>query len=299
MSHGNQLVLGVNLQGFGQRPAAWRVQDVVPTDLIGPEFWQNLGRIAERGRLDAVFFADNPSAGNPNVRALGLLEPFTVLQSMAQATEHLGLVGTASTTYNDPVELAERLLSLDLVTGGRLAWNAVTTYNPAVSGNFGLDGNPDRPTRYARAAEFIDVVTRLWKSAGSGTTVDHAGDYLEVHARLDLPKSAQGHPVVFQAGGSDQGRDLAARFAEGVFSVELTLDAAVQNRLALRDAAARAGRHPDSLKVVPGLSVVLGSTEREATELYDQLEELAPEGYAEGALGSYLDVDVTTLDPDR
>lgn len=298
MTDGNQLVLGVNLQGFGQRPGAWRVQDVTPTDLIGPEFWQNLGRIAERGRLDAVFFADNPSLGNPNVRALGLLEPFTALQAIGQATEHLGLVGTASTTYNDPVDLAERLLSLDLVTGGRLAWNAVTTYNPAVSANFGLDGNPDRLTRYARAAEFVDVVTRLWRSAGSGSTVDHVGPNFEVHTGLDVPPSAQGHPVVFQAGGSDQGRDLAARFAEGVFSVELTLDAAIENRRALREAAVRLGRSADSVKVVPGLSIVLGSTEREAADLYDSLERLAPDGYAEATLGAYLEVDVATLDPD-
>lgn len=293
-----QLVLGVNLQGFGQRPAAWRVQDVRPDDLIGAAFWQDLGRIAERGRLDAVFFADNPSAGNPNVRAYGLLEPFTALQAIGAATTHLGLVGTASTTYNDPVELASRLLALDAAVGGRLAWNAVTTYNPAVSANFGLAANPDRLSRYARAAEFVDVVRRLWRSAGTGERVDHVGDHLEVHAALDAPRSAQGHPVVFQAGGSDQGRDLAARFAEGVFSVELTLEAAVRNRAELRAAATRAGRRADDVKVVPGLSIVLGSTEREAQQLYDSLEALAPDGYAESALGSYLDVDVSTLDPD-
>jgi alkanesulfonate monooxygenase SsuD/methylene tetrahydromethanopterin reductase-like flavin-dependent oxidoreductase (luciferase family) len=292
-----RVLLGVNFQGFGQRPAAWRVQDVQPTDLVGPDFWANLGRIAERGRLDAVFFADNPNLGDPNVRALGFLEPFTALQEIGAATEHVGLVGTASTTYNDPVELAERLLSLDLVTGGRLAWNAVTTYNPNVSGNFGVTGNPDRTTRYARAAEFVDVVTRLWAGSASGQPVDFVGEHVEVHAGLDVPRSAQGQPVIFQAGGSDQGRDLAARFAEGVFSVELTLDAAVENRRLLREAARRAGRAADHVRVVPGLSIVLGSTEREANELYDSLEQLAPDGYAESTLGSYLDVDVSTLDP--
>ncbi|GAA4672150.1 NtaA/DmoA family FMN-dependent monooxygenase [Frondihabitans cladoniiphilus] len=297
MTAARRVLLGVNLQGFGQRPAAWRVQDVHPTDLIGPEFWADLGRIAERGRLDAVFFADNPSLGDPNVRALGLIEPFTALQAIADATENLGLVGTASTTYNDPVELAERLLSLDLVSGGRVAWNAVTTYNPAVSGNFGVSGNPDRTTRYARAAEFVDVVTRLWATSGTGRRVDYTGDHVEVHAGLDVPRSAQGQPVVFQAGGSDQGRDLAARFAEGVFSVELTLDAAVENRRLLRAAAASHGRDPDDVRIVPGLSIVLGSTEQEANDLYDSLEALAPDGYAEHALSSYLDVDVTTLDP--
>ncbi|QSB22245.1 LLM class flavin-dependent oxidoreductase [Curtobacterium sp. 24E2] len=145
------LILGVNLQGFGQRPAAWRTQDVDATDLLTAEFWADLGRTAERGLLDMVFFADHPAFGDPNVRAYGLLEPFVALGAIADATSHLGLVGTASTTYNDPFDVAERLLSLDTVSGGRVAWNAVTTYDRSVSANFGVATNPDRPERYARA----------------------------------------------------------------------------------------------------------------------------------------------------
>jgi FMN-dependent oxidoreductase (nitrilotriacetate monooxygenase family) len=292
------LILGVNLQGFGQRPAAWRTQDVAGTDLVAPGFWEHIGRVAERGLLDMVFFADHPALADPNVRPLGLLEPFTALQTIAGVTEHLGLVGTASTTYNDPLELAERLLTLDTLSGGRLAWNAVTTYAPDVSANYGLTANPPRPERYARAGEFVDLVTALWRSAATGETVHHRGPVFELDARLEVPVSAQGHPVVFQAGGSPQGRDLAARIAEGVFAVELTPGPAREHARAVKDAAARYGRDPESVRIVPGLSLVLGSTEREAQDRYDALEALAPDGHALRSLGSHLDADLSVFSPD-
>lgn len=293
------LILGVNLQGFGQRPAAWRTQDVGGRDLLGAPFWADLGRIAERGVLDMLFLADHPALQNPNVRPLGLVEPFTALQTIAAATEHIGLVGTASTTYNDPFELAERLLTLDTLSGGRLAWNAVTTYNPSVSANFGLTANPPRPERYARAGEFVDVVTALWRSASTGEPVSHRGAWFSLDGALRTPVSAQSHPIVFQAGGSPSGRELAARIADGVFSVELTEGPAIENARAVKDAAAALGRDPEGVVIVPGLSLVLGSTEREARERFDHLESLAPDGYALSSLGSYLDADLSTLPFDR
>lgn len=292
------LILGVNLQGFGQRPAAWRTQDVEPTDLLSAEFWADLGRTAERGLLDMVFFADHPAFGDPNVRAYGLLEPFVALGAIADATSHLGLVGTASTTYNDPFDLAERLLSLDSVSGGRVAWNAVTTYDRSVSANFGVATNPDRPERYARAGEFVDLVTALWRSAATGEPVVHHGEFLDLEGVLRVPPSAQGHPVVFQAGGSPHGRDLAARVAEGVFAVELTPEPAREHLRAVKVAAETYGRSSADVAVVPGLSLVLGSTEAEAQRRFDELEALAPDGYSLRALGTHLDADLSGLDPD-
>ncbi|MEK6345783.1 MAG: NtaA/DmoA family FMN-dependent monooxygenase [Curtobacterium sp.] len=292
------LVLGVNLQGFGQRPAAWRTQDVEPLDLLSAEYWAGLGRTAERGLLDMVFFADHPALGDPNVRAYGLLEPFVALGAIAVATTHLGLVGTASTTYNDPFDVAERTLSLDVLSGGRAAWNAVTTYDPSVSGNFGVHTNPPRPERYARAREFVEVVRALWQSAASGEPVDHRGDHLTLAGTLAVPPSPQGHPVVFQAGGSPHGRDLAARLAEGVFAVELTPEPAREHYLAVKRAAEAHGRRSSDVTIVPGLSLVLGSTEAEARRRFDELEALAPDGYALRSLGTHLDADLTGLDPD-
>ncbi|WIB79049.1 LLM class flavin-dependent oxidoreductase [Curtobacterium sp. MCPF17_002] len=291
------LILGVNLQGFGQRPAAWRTQDVEPTDLLTAGFWADLGRTAERGLLDMVFLADHPAYGDPNDRANGLLEPFVALGVIADATSHLGLVGTASTTYNDPVDLAERLLSLDTVAGGRLAWNAVTTYDRSVSANFGVATNPDRPERYARAGDFVDLVQALWRSAATGVPVVHHGEFVSYEGAIAVPPSAQGHPVVFQAGGSPHGRDLAARVAEGVFAVELTPEPAREHYRAVKQAAATYGRDPADVAIVPGLSLVLGSTEEEAQRRFDELESLAPDGYSLRALGTHLDADLTGLDP--
>ncbi|MGO3884792.1 MAG: LLM class flavin-dependent oxidoreductase, partial [Mycetocola sp.] len=282
------LILNVNLQGFGQRPASWRTQDVTGTEVLDAPFWENLGRVAERGLLDSVFFADNPSLGNPNLRPLGLVEPFVILQTIAAATEHLGLVGTASTSYNDPVELAERLLSLDTISGGRLAWNAVTTYNPAVSGNFGVESNAPRDERYRRAAEFVELVVALWQSAATGVPVQHDGEFFTEHRRLHVPPSAQGHPVIFQAGGSPQGRELASRVAEGVFAVELLIDPAIEHYRQVTEGTRRFGRTPADVSIIPGLSLVIGSTEEEAWRHFDAQEALAPEGYTRGALGGFL-----------
>lgn len=292
------LILNVNLQGFGQRPASWRTQDVDGTELTTTDFWQDLGRIAERGRLDAVFFADRPQLGNPNLRPLGQVEPFLALQAIGEATEHLGLVGSASTTYNDPYDLAERLLSLDVLTGGRLAWNAVTTYATGVSRNFGIEENPDRPTRYRRAKEFTRVVRALWEGAGAGEAVRHRGEFFSVDGSLAVPPSAQGHPVIFQAGGSPAGRDLAASTAEGVFTVELLLESAIENYRAVKDAARRYGRDPDGVKITPGLSFVLGGTEEEARRRYDEMEALAPDGLTLSTLADYLGDEIREADLD-
>ena len=297
MTH-RPLILNVNLQGFGQRPASWRTQDVEGTELTTPDFWAHLGRVAERGRLDAVFFADRPQLGNPNQRPLGQVEPFIALQAIGEATEHLGLVGSASTTYNDPYDLAERLLSLDVLTGGRLAWNAVTTYATGVSKNFGIEANPDRPTRYRRAKEFTQVVRELWNSAETGTRIRHRGEFFTVDGALNVPPSKQGHPVIFQAGGSAGGRDLAASSAEGVFSVELLLESAIENYRAVKSAAQRYGRNPADVKITPGLSFVLGSTEEEAKRRYDESEALAPDDLTLNTLADYLGEEIKSVDPE-
>lgn len=290
------LVLNVNLQGYGQRPAAWQVQDLPADTLITEGYWHELVRIAERGRLDAVFFADHPALGNPNPRPLGLLDPVVLAASIAAASEYLGVIVSATTTYNDPVELADRLLGLDVVAGGRVGWNVVTTYNAAVSKNFGVESNPDRPTRYRRAGEFVDVVTALWASAASGDPVDHDGEFFRAHGVLATPPSPQGAPILFQAGGSAQGRELAASRADGVFSVELTRRGAIEHRRLVRDRAAALGRDPDGIRIVPGLSLVIGSTEREAQERFDDLEFRVPPAYTLSALGAVLGADASGLD---
>lgn len=292
------LTLNVNLQGFGQRPAAWQLGDRGGDALLGHEHWIASAKAAERGLLDAIFFADQPAAGNPNPRPGSQLEPIALAALLTGATEHVGVIASASSTYNDPVELAERLLGTDVVTGGRLGWNIVTTYNPNVSGNFGVASNPDRATRYRIAADFVAAVRTVWQAAADDGRYEHEGEFFRIAGTTPVRSSAQGHPVLFQAGGSGPGRDLAARVADGVFTVELTLPKAIRNRRELQAAAAALGR-PGLPKVTPGLSLVIGSTEEEARARFDDLESRVPDDYALGALSNVIGHDARTLPLDE
>ena len=294
----DHLTLNVNLQSFGQRPAAWQFGDHRADTLIGPDHWIASAEAAERGLLDAVFFADQPALHNPHPRPGSQLEPITLAALITAATEHIGVIASASSTYNDPVDLAERLLGTDAVTGGRLGWNIVTTYNPNVSGNFGLDANPDRTTRYRRAAEFVEAVEAVWAGAAGDGHYRFSGEHFAFEGVTALPLSPQGTPVLFQAGGSAQGRDLAARHAEGVFAVELTLPRAIANYEDLKSRASAYGRAQGLPKITPGLSLVIGSTIEEARRRFDEFESRVPDGYALGSLSNVIAHDASTLDLD-
>ncbi|WP_219928128.1 NtaA/DmoA family FMN-dependent monooxygenase [Arthrobacter sp. HMWF013] len=291
----DHLTLNVNLQAFGQRPSAWQFSTGNPAALVEPDHWIASARAAERGLLDAVFFADQPALHNPNPRPGNPLEPITLASLITSATDHVGVIGSASTTYNDPVELAERLLSADALSGGRLGWNVVTTYNKAVSANFGLPEAPGRQERYRRAGEFVDAVKAVWAAAAGDGKYLHHGEFFQLEGTTALGPSAQGSPVIFQAGGSEQGRDLAARHAEGVFAVELTLPRAVENYADLKRRAAAAGRHAGVPRITPGLSLVIGSTVAEARARFDEFEALVPDNYALRSLSSVIAHDASTL----
>ncbi|WFR66018.1 LLM class flavin-dependent oxidoreductase [Curtobacterium flaccumfaciens] len=291
------LVLGVNLQGFGQRPAAWRTQDVEPTDLLSAEFWGDLGRIAERGLLDMVFFADHPALGDPNVRAYGLLEPFVALgrSPTRPPTSGSSEPRRRPTTTRGPRRAAavarhglrgpggvERGDDLRPVGVGELRRRDEPGATRAV-----------RPCRGGRRPRPGALAVRRHRGPGGPPRRVH-----RVRGTISVPPSAQGHPVVFQAGGSPHGRDLAARVAEGVFAVELTPEPAREHYRAVKQAAETYGRRAADVAIVPGLSLVLGSTEAEAQRRFDELEALAPDGYSLRALGTHLDADLTDLDPD-
>jgi FMN-dependent oxidoreductase (nitrilotriacetate monooxygenase family) len=216
--------------------------------------------VAESGLLDAVFLADSPGvvqdlAGVPPCNGL---DPFLILTAIAQATERIGLIGTASTSYNEPYNIARRVLSLDHISGGRAAWNAVTTYNSNSARNFG-SGEPTRADRYARGNEFVDVVRALWRSwepdailadTSEGMFADqaairqiaHGGKHFTVRGPLTLPPSAQGSPLIFQAGGGIEGQQLAARTADAVFSSpgDLPLSAGLPENATLHPESAAA-----------------------------------------------------------
>jgi alkanesulfonate monooxygenase SsuD/methylene tetrahydromethanopterin reductase-like flavin-dependent oxidoreductase (luciferase family) len=275
------LHLNVNILNAGVFGGSWRLPGTDGTAAYTIEHYTSIARKAEQAKLDAVFLADSPVL-DPNIRHRtgNNLEPTTVLARIAAQTSRIGLIGTLSSTYNDPEELARRLGDLDHVTGGRLGWNVVTTAGPAAARNFGRTGEPEHAGRYARAAEVTARVVAAWAS------------------RTDFV-SPQGRPVVVQAGGSRDGRELASRVAEVVFSADQDLAHAVDFRNGIKLRAASLGRDPREIVVLPGLSTVVGSTEALARERRELLDSLLPPAYAKARLSAQLGFPVTDLAEDE
>ncbi|ROO84231.1 FMN-dependent oxidoreductase (nitrilotriacetate monooxygenase family) [Actinocorallia herbida] len=293
------VILGVNVLVLGYLPAAWQSPRLHRDSFVDDVYWRGIGRTAERGALDALFLADAPALGDPAYDGnAGRLEPTVNWAHVAAATERVGLIATASTTLNDPFDLAQRLLSLDHVSGGRAGWNIVTTRAAPAAWNFGLPDIPDRDRRYERAAEFVELVLALWESAETGADVRHRGEFFTLDGRLRVPPSRQGRPVLVQAGGSAAGRALAGHRADAVFAAELTKEGAIGHYREVKRYAADAGRPPESVKILPGLLLSLGSTEAEARRRSDELHDLGPASYSAQWLSQAIGYDVATLDLD-
>jgi FMN-dependent oxidoreductase (nitrilotriacetate monooxygenase family) len=285
------IVTAALMHGLGIHLGAWMARDGAASDYVSPDLYLELARTAERGALHAVFLAEQLTNQENGVeRPCGTLDAVTVLALMAGVTEHVGLVGTASTTYNEPYELARRFATLDHLSRGRAGWNSIATQNPHTAAQFGSAAHPDHADRYGRAEEFLDVVTRLWDSWESDALVgdkatkqfgdpskvhdiDHRGAHFSVKGPLPFPRCPQGRPVVFQAGASELGRAQAARHADAVFTAAHLLEDAIAFRSDMRERAQAAGRSPDSIKILPGLSLVLGDTEENAWARKRALEE--------------------------
>lgn len=295
-----RVVLNVNVLGVGQQPAAWQFGSHGPYDLFGSEYWIRIAQLAERGLLDAVFLADAPRLeDDPGLRPAGNLDPTTIDALVAQHTEAIGLIATATTTYNDPVEWADRALSVDAVSRGRFAWNVVTTIGDAAGANYGTGHLPSRAERYGRAEEFVALVKELWHSAADGHAVHHHGERFDYDGIATAPPSPQGAPLIVQAGGSPQGRLLAAKIADLVFAAEMSLGAGLEHYQEVKDLTSQQGRDPESIRILPGLSLILGSTEAEAIDRYDELERRGPQGYALRRLSGFLGPDVFDLPLDE
>ena len=280
------------LFGCGHHTAAWRRPDS-PVERLGDiTYWEELARTAERGCLDAVFFADGHSAGDPATGSWWFLEPLTALSAMARATEHVGLVSTVSTTFFTPFHAARMLASLDHISGGRVGWNVVTSMFDAEARNHGMEALPGHAERYARAEEFVGAALALWDSWDADALVfdraglwadpakvrpvGHRGEHFLVDGPLTVPRSPQGRPVLFQAGSSGPGRDLAARYAEGIYAVAYDDEAASAYGSDVRRRARAAGRAGDGLVIMPGLVTYVGSTEAEARRKKADLDALLP-----------------------
>lgn len=273
--------LNLNLRGTGFHRAAWRHPTAQPTEVSTLPYYTRLVQAAERGKLDAVFLADSPRIYSDREPLAMSNEPVTLLAALAAQTSHIGLIGTVSTTYNDPYDVALRFASLDHLSGGRAGMNFVTSSGDDIARNFGFDSHPDFERRYERASEFVDEVLRLWSGG------------------LPIPVSPQGFPVLVQAGASDRGRDMAALRAEAVYTGSSTI---ANGREFYDDVVRRAqqfGRSRNGIKILPGVVPYIGSTEAEGKALEAELEELAVKNVdIIGRLESELGVNFSAYDPD-
>lgn len=303
-----QLHLNVNILHSGFVPSAWRLPDSDPAAFTDVQHYVRVARIAEAGKLDAVFLADSAAIIDQiHFRPITALEPTVLLAAIAAATTRIGLIGTASTSYNEPYNIARRFATLDHVSGGRAGWNVVTTADLPSARNFGRDSVPDHAQRYARADEFTTVVKALWDSweddaflgdkaggrfvdAGKVHPVEHRGEHFAVHGPLNLSRSPQGYPVLVQAGGSADGRELAARHAEAVFSASQSFEEALDYARGLKARAQALGRGPEAVRVLPGLTTIIGATEAQARRRRDELVDGIPWDYSLTRLAGTLGI---------
>lgn len=298
--------LNLFIFGCGHHRAAWRHPGSAAESLGDIRYYERLAQTAERGKLDAVFFADGHSAENLPDGPRWFLEPLTALAALSRATEHIGLISTVSSTFYTPFHAARMVASLDHISGGRMGWNVVTSMFDTEARNHGYEAMPGHDWRYARAEEFIGAVLALWDSWSDQAlrcdrdgsyvapnavhSIHHRGEHFRVDGPLTVPRPPQGHPVLFQAGASEQGRDLAARRAEAIYAVAYDLEAAQQYYRDIKRRVRAAGRS-DPVPVMPGLVTYVASTQAEARAKQRDLDELLPTQDALRQLGMYVGQD--------
>ena len=293
------LVLNIFIQRWGHFPEAWKHPSHRPISARpDPAFYQRLARLAEEGRFDTFFVADFIGRSGDDIDGLSRrghsyqFEPFTLLGNLAAVTKHIGLVATVNANFTEPYNLARQMTSLDHLSGGRAGWNIVSSYGEATALNFGHQDSREHGERYARAAEYVELVKAYWDSwdddawdapdpvsgrffdPAKGHLVAHEGQYLRARGLLDLPRPIQGYPVFVQAGNSDTGREFAARFAEMTYASATSLPIAQDYYRDLKRRLPTYGRAPDQLKVTPGLSVIVGESDQQAKDLHAALQEL-------------------------
>lgn len=292
-----QIKLGAFLMQTGHHIAAWRHPEAQADAPVNFRHYAELARRAEAAKFDAIFLADSVGVRNTDLASLSRtarsdhFEPLTLLSALAAVTEKIGLIATVSTTYNEPYHVARKFASLDHISGGRSGWNLVTSSGQGEAQNFNLDEHVEHARRYARAAEFHDVVLGLWDSweddaflrdKPSGQYFDpaklhplrHRGEHFSVRGPLNVSRSPQGRPVVVQAGASPAGRDLAARTAEVIFVAHQTFDEAQAFYRDIKGRAVAYGRDPDDIKIMPGIFPVIGRTQAEAEDKFARLQDL-------------------------
>jgi N-acetyl-S-(2-succino)cysteine monooxygenase len=292
--------LGLSIRGYGYHPGAWRDPDVPADATLHVEHYVQNTQTAERGKMDMIFFADgagirhgdNPRGAMTRIGSdVVEMEPMTLLPALAMVTKHVGLVTTASTTYNEPFNLARKFATLDQISKGRAGWNVVASWSRWEARNFGLDDTLDYDTRYARAGEFVEVVKGLWDSWEDGAllfdkarglyfdeskvhVLNHEGRFFKVRGPLNVASIPQRHPVIVQAGASEQGRELAAATADVIYCIHDSIDRARDYYADVKRRLPRYGRERDDVKIMPAFCPVVAPTRDEARAKYEQLQAL-------------------------
>jgi alkanesulfonate monooxygenase len=318
------LKLSVFMSPTGGHAGGWRHPDAQIDAGFNFDRWVELAGIVERGKLDMMFLADGNGVNgienrellsrNPITRPV-VIEPVSLLSALATSTSRVGLVATATTTYDQPYSVARRYAALDWISKGRAGWNVVTSSNPEDAKNFSRDEHVEHGDRYERAGEFVDVVKDLWDSWADDAFVldkesgifldgskvrllDHKGEHFSVRGPLNSARPPQGHPIIVVAGASDSAMELAARTADVIFTVTETKEAAQKFYADVKGRLRKYGREPDDLKVFPGASIFVGETEAEADARYRQLQELIPESVGVGVLSKMVGMDLSGHDLD-
>ncbi|MCF9018589.1 NtaA/DmoA family FMN-dependent monooxygenase [Pseudomonas syringae] len=304
-----QMKLGAFLMATGHHVAAWRHPDVPANAGLDFKHYRHLAQVAEAAKFDALFVADSVAAATGDIASRMArsdhFEPLTLLSALSAVTNHIGLIATATTTYNEPYHVARKFASLDHLSGGRAGWNLVTSDAAAEAQNFGRSEHVGHAERYSRAREFYEVVTGLWNSwaddaftrdKASGQYYDpakvqelnHQGEHFSVKGPLNVARSPQGQPVVVQAGSSEVGRDLAAQTAEVVFIAQTSLASAQAFYADIKGRLAAYGRSADSLKIMPGVLIVVAETEALAREKFESFQDLVEPEVGVALLGRML-----------
>lgn len=321
MAAPRQLRLGAFMRPVSLHTGAWRYPEAFPDANFNFTHLKHFAQTLERGKFDAFFMADHLAVLNMPIDTLKRshtvtsFDPLTLLPALAVVTERLGLIATASTTFDQPYHIARKFASLDHISGGRAGWNLVTTSNPDAALNFGLEEHMEHGERYRRAREFFDVVTGLWDSWADDAFIrdvengiyfdpeklhilNHKGQYLSVRGPLNIARPVQGWPVIVQAGASDAGRQIAAETAEVVFTAQTRLAQGQEFYADVKGRMDKIGRNPDHMKILPGAFVVVGDSDNEAQEKRARLDTFVHYDSGISSLSIALGHDASGFDPD-
>lgn len=318
-----QIHLGLLAQPSGDHPAGWLKTNGPLNAAINIDYYREVAKLAEQGLFDLFFIADTPAARTDNLPVhsrnpeyMNRLEPITLLSAIAGATRHIGLGATASTSFYEPYNIARLFASLDHISHGRAGWNIVTSANDYAARNYGLDKLPPHDQRYVRTREFYQVVESLWDTWEDDAfpydrenctyfdpekfhVTDHKGDYFKIYGGLNIARTPQGRPVIIQAGSSETGKAFAAETAEVVFASDPTLASAKKFYADLKGRLPAFGRAADSLKIMAGLSVMVGESEAEAQDKYQELQRMMHPDVGVMRISADLETDLRGLPLDE